>query len=473
MQKTSKSNTRCHVYGQEDILYFLLIILFVLPLVLSKKMFRIRTSSVVSTCNGSTLLPRITNYKNRTVLLLKIHGRNYGGWTTKVYSPSASSTRSAARLPMQSMLILERRSLFGSWARRNRIRPGSVAQEDIDSESADVLFDAEDEVEGYFSKMYERNQRNNNKDDDDEDEEYGGDEENISFSEKQYQMRQALLQQRGRLWEDPMDITEEDFSKSVWWDDIPDWTPDVVSLSSLERVKVLDDVPTLSKLQAIRLPPPPPVLPSADPKAYVQHRKHAERHRIYTRVSELAKDRVEEILRILDSNDKQNAVDELFESIEQQMRDEEGVLLVQRPTKVRRKRAPPAKFEMMVEYALTEYLQEINKREEQKWNIAKKEQVVPTAKEEEVGTLVVEEAVAKPLFVDFTKSTKKDLLFAVTGAAGQIKEEWSLAALKSSQRVMLRKCMSDMAKEILEKVDVEQKPFKIFVQGRKGVGKVR
>jgi len=471
----SKSTRRCHVvYGQEDNITYFLIILFVSPLVLSKKMLRSRTSSVVGICTGRTsLLPRITNYKNRsTVLLLKNHGRNYGGWATKFYSPSASSTRSTARLPMPNMLISERRSLFGSWARRNRIRPGSVAQEDIDSESADVLFDAEDEVEGYFSKMYERNQRrNNNKDDDEDDEGYGDDEENISFSEKQYQMRQALLQQRGRLWEDPMDITEEDFSKSVWWDDIPDWTPDVVSLSSLERVKVLDDVPTLSELQAIRLPPPPPILPSADPKAYVQHRKHAERHRIYTRVSELVKDRVEEIVRILDSHDKQNAVDELFESIEQQMRDEEGVLLVQRPTKVRRKRAPPAKFEMMVEYALAEYLQEINKREEQKWNIAKKEQVASTAKEEEVGTLVAEEAVAKPLFVDFTKSTKEDLLFAVTGAAGQIKEEWSLAALKSSQRVMLRKCMSDMAKEILEKVDVEQRPFKIFVQGRKGVGK--
>jgi hypothetical protein len=291
-------------------------------------------------------------------------------------------------------------------------------------------------------------------------------------------MRQALLAQRGRLWSDPLEITDQDFTKSVWWDDIPDWSPDVVSSISLERVKVLDHLPDLSELASkIELPPPPPVLPSADPKAYVKHRKQTERQRIHAKVCQLAKERVEEIIRIADNHEKQNAVDELFEYIEQQMREEEGVLLVKRSTKVRRRKSPPAKFEMMVEHALTEYLQEINKREEKAWLKARNEVVGQPSTIQDVDSISnapdgTEKTNVTPLFVDLAKTNKKNI-FAVSGVSGELKEEWELAALKSTQRIMLRKCMTDMAKEIWEKVVIEEKPFKIFIQGRKGVGKVR
>ncbi len=394
---------------------------------------------------------------------------------------SISSSRNVIKGSPLLLPTVGNRALLGSWARRNRIRPGK-ADDDVDSETADTLFDVEDEVEGYFSKLYMNQRRGGSAaaKESDDDEGYDDDDEGeLSYSEKQYQMRQALLEQRGRLWSDPIEITEEDFSKSVWWDDIPDWTPDMVSSTSLERVKVLDHMPNLSELATqIKLPPPPPVLPSADPKAYVKHRKQTEKQRIYTRVSQLAKDRVEEIILIADSHEKQYAVDELFESIEQQMRQEEGDLLVKRSTKVRRKSAPPAKFEMMVEHALTEYLQEINRGEEKAWEEAKSEGEVKasTSVEETDSTINEQDGTDTPsiipLFADFTKATKKNL-FAVSGTAGQLKEEWEMAALKSSHRIMLRQCMSDMAKEMWEKVVVEEKPFKIFVQGRKGVGKVR
>jgi hypothetical protein len=366
-----------------------------------------------------------------------------------------------------------KKAFLGSWARRNRIRPGK--DDDVDG---DIDADVEEEVEGYFSKLYMNQQRGGSgvKDDDELDDD--GEQGELSYSEKQYQMRQALLAQRGRLWSDPLEITDQDFTKSVWWDDIPDWSPDVVSSISLERVKVLDHLPDLSELASkIELPPPPPVLPSADPKAYVKHRKQTERQRIHARVCQLAKERVEEIIRIADNHEKQNAVDELFEYIEQQMREEEGVLLVKRSTKVRRRKSPPAKFEMMVEHALTEYLQEINKREEKAWLQARNEVVGQPSTIQDVDSISnapdgTEKTTVTPLFVDLAKTTKKNI-FAISGVAGELKEEWELAALKSSQRIMLRKCMTDMAKEIREKVVIEEKPFKIFIQGRKGVGKVR
>lgn len=440
-------------------------------IIVSKRRF-IHVLSISSNRNDLVKTRSFSVNKGTTSPFLKAHHVRL----PSVYVSSVLSSRQL--LPLVS--ALGQKASLGSWERRSRFQPGG--EDEIDSDpTSDTFLDVEDEVEGYFSKLYMDQQRGGSgvRDNDDESLYENSERGEKSYSEKQYQMRQALLAQRGRLWSDPLEISDQDFTKSVWWDDIPDWSPGVVSSTSLERVKVLDHIPKLSELASkIALPPPPPVLPSSDPKSYVKHRKQTERQRIHAKVCQLAKDRVEEIIRIADDHDKQQAVDELFEYIEQQMREDKGILLVKRSTKIRRRKSPPAKFEMMVEHALTEYLQEINKREEKAWLEAKNEVIdqPSTIHDVDVDSISIvsdgTETNITPLFVDLVKSTKKNI-FAVSGIAGELKEDWELAALKSSQRIMLRNCMTDMAKEIWKKVAIEDKPFKIFIQGRKGVGKVR
>jgi hypothetical protein len=56
--------------------------------------------------------------------------------------------------------------------------------------------------------------------------------------------------------------------------------------------------------------------------------------------------------------------------------------------------------------------------------------------------------------------------------SGRMVEEWELAALKTTKRIMLRQCTRDMA-QLLNKASMEHSCAKIFVTGRQGMGKVR
>ncbi len=60
--------------------------------------------------------------------------------------------------------------------------------------------------------------------------------------EKDYERRQAIRDEidsrTGRLWEDPWALTDEDWSSGKTLDDLPEWTEQICSRISKERVKV-------------------------------------------------------------------------------------------------------------------------------------------------------------------------------------------------------------------------------------------
>ena len=43
---------------------------------------------------------------------------------------------------------------------------------------------------------------------------------------------------KGRLWQDPWELTDDDWGSGKAYDDLPDWTEELCSRVSLERVKV-------------------------------------------------------------------------------------------------------------------------------------------------------------------------------------------------------------------------------------------
>lgn len=53
-------------------------------------------------------------------------------------------------------------------------------------------------------------------------------------------VRDELDRRTGRLWTDDWEITEDDWFAGKKFDDLPDWSPEMCSRVSLERVKVLE-----------------------------------------------------------------------------------------------------------------------------------------------------------------------------------------------------------------------------------------
>ena len=64
----------------------------------------------------------------------------------------------------------------------------------------------------------------------------------IEAEERKERMRQAVRDEidtrTGRLWEDPWALTDDDWSSGKTFDDLPDWTEEICSRVSRERVKV-------------------------------------------------------------------------------------------------------------------------------------------------------------------------------------------------------------------------------------------
>jgi hypothetical protein len=51
-------------------------------------------------------------------------------------------------------------------------------------------------------------------------------------------IRDELDSRKGRLWQDPWELTDDDWGSGKAYDDLPDWTEELCSRVSLERVKV-------------------------------------------------------------------------------------------------------------------------------------------------------------------------------------------------------------------------------------------
>jgi hypothetical protein len=66
--------------------------------------------------------------------------------------------------------------------------------------------------------------------------------DDIEAEERKERMRQAVRDEidtrTGRLWEDPWALTDDDWSSGKTFEDLPDWTEEICSRVSRERVKV-------------------------------------------------------------------------------------------------------------------------------------------------------------------------------------------------------------------------------------------
>lgn len=59
-------------------------------------------------------------------------------------------------------------------------------------------------------------------------------------------IRDELDSRKGRLWQDPWEITDDDWGSGKAYDDLPDWTEELCSRVSLERVKVFPGESSIS-----------------------------------------------------------------------------------------------------------------------------------------------------------------------------------------------------------------------------------
>lgn len=229
---------------------------------------------------------------------------------------------------------------------------------------------------------------------------------------------------------------------------------------------ILDGVPTLSELAKLTLPPSPPPHPAlGDPKPYLKYRKNMIRTYVKDAVIKFAEPKVTDILAINDWNDKQSAIDELFEEIVDALRS--GVIEDHQDDLIRVVIGSHPKFPQMVEKALQEYLQSVVK-EEKKSAVEEHETVLPSSNN------------LTPIFMDLMKvpgaslseGKVPKLVYPLKPhtklGPGRMVEEWELAANEKTRRIMARECICDIARAM---IDSKQSGSRIFVTGMKGVGK--
>ena len=286
---------------------------------------------------------------------------------------------------------------------------------------------------------------------------------------------------------DPWYYTEDDVALNLQYEDLLEWSLDTVSDTSKQRVVLYKDeastehmhIPTLKALSEMALPLPAPPVPTENRKAYNKYRTRAERRTIVTAVAKLAEVRVARILRMDDDSEKQKAVDELFESIEEDVYSEtpEISLLY---------KGHPKSSELF-QKALTTYLIAVRRQEQQKHTRQSSESTSDKTKEieksddeddlnidvESLAQYIVgeDDTNAVPVFMDLKKKGVKEY-FSTTGVSGGIQEDWELAADSESKTIMLREPMRRIA-QALKQSDVDETPARIYITGKKGVGKVR
>jgi len=209
-------------------------------------------------------------------------------------------------------------------------------------------------------------------------------------------------------------------------------------------------------LAAIPLPRPPPDHPGSErAKNYANFRKAMHYQYVKSIVSETVKPKIPAIQKLPTWEEKQDAIDELFENTEFELKEQE-IILGKHP-----------QFGNWVEKALEEYLESIQQTEKQSSEPAEGNEANNDPNNDE-------EAV--PIFVDFTDTEDEDnptvpkLLSPITShkehGAGRMVEEWELAALTTAKRIMLRQSTRQIAKALHE-----NQPSRVYVTGERGTGK--
>jgi Mitochondrial ribosomal death-associated protein 3 len=298
------------------------------------------------------------------------------------------------------------------------------------------------------------------------------------------EQREFCKTKKGRGWTDPWDL-EPLLESQTDVKSLPDWAPELVSRISQERVRIYQSpegkrtIPTLLEMSTLPLPLPSPPNPELHMKAYALYRKRFITNYIRKCVEEIAEPKIANILKMSDWNQKQDAIDVLFEQVEFALRDNEPILGKQ------------PQFGMWVEKALEAYLRSIQKKiRDESGNDASTSAGVSTAgaspsnptpqvSSEEEQRLKDEFAV--PLFMDCYNASAGDtednpvpkILFPMKGSVplhpvmGRMIEEWELSAHKATRRILLRQCTRSIARAL---VQAESAP-RIVVHGSRGVGK--
>ena len=158
------------------------------------------------------------------------------------------------------------------------------------------------------------------------DEEYNKQHER--FKEKlanQNKINKELFEKRtGRLYDDPFEISDELFATTMTIDDLPDWTPSVVSRVANEMISVVG-IPSLLDLTDMKtsLPNPPPPHPATNSKAYARYAVRRMKDQIASAIPSIANSRLQSILATSNENveEQQVAIDELYEYIEYVLRE--------------------------------------------------------------------------------------------------------------------------------------------------------
>jgi hypothetical protein len=232
-----------------------------------------------------------------------------------------------------------------------------------------------------------------------------------------------------------------------------------------------DGIPTLSTIAKLPLPPPACPHPGhGQTKAYATYRKRAQYKYISQQVSKLAREKVENIFKLPTWEDKQDAVDELFESVEEELKGREEIL----------GRHP--NFGKWVEKSLEEHLRSVQKDKASSSPVAtvkNSEGAKEAAGEEEVTAAVVEELddeSAHPVFMDCFSPDDPDAMVPTVlnplkphhnHGPGKMVEEWELSAHKETKRILIRQCTRSIAQTLEENA-----ASRIYLHGRKGTGKV-
>ena len=239
-----------------------------------------------------------------------------------------------------------------------------------------------------------------------------------------------------------------------------------------------EGIPTLSELSKIALPPPPFPHPGhGSTKEYANLRRRTHYNYILNEVTKLAEPRISAILARQTWQEKQDAVDELFESIEFQLRESEPIL-----------NGHP-QFGSWVEQALESYLKGIKGGTEDGKKSAESstdetESTVEQSPSEEADFTgadaypsLAEDEQALPMFMDCYSSDDPEDQMVPTilnplkphphDGPGRMVEEWELSAHSTSKRILLRQSTRKIARALLESSSA-----RVFVTGRRGVGKV-
>ncbi|KAL7500669.1 hypothetical protein ACHAWT_008524 [Skeletonema menzelii] len=354
-----------------------------------------------------------------------------------------------------------------------------------------------DEFDLFDSSDFGKSSDGDDKDDMDEDAVA-----DAAFHARQQKIKEELDKRTGRLWTDEWIISDEEWLSNKTWDDIEVWKPQLATRKSLESVKVFEGgVPTLQQLSELDLPPSLSAHPGhGSPKQYATHRKKQIRSRLKMAIQLSIHDDLQKILKMESWSDKQEAVDALFEVIEERVREREPVL------------GKLPEFGSMVENGLEQVLRMVQGRMRgaaSSVNDASGDatqdsentdgEKVTTQKDHTDDVLnVVDEDVAVPVFMDvanvknapnsafLNKSNDAgipNLIYPLNvhhrEGVGRMVEEWELAANKETRRIMMRDATKVIASKIVGAAkccdsamsDSEKGAARVLVTGKRGVGK--